>query len=337
MAKMADVAVRAGVSVSTVSHVINGTRAVAEATRAAVLAAIEETGYTPNTVARALATARSNLIGLAVSSISNPYFIDLVQAIEVELAAHGYVLLLSDPHEEPVRELSVVRALRERRVDGLLIAPGPGSEAHALRYLASQDIPIVLVDRLASSEFDQVGVENVQATANLVVHLAEKGHRRIGFVSGLAGLSTTEERKTGYRLGLANAGLDFLPELMTGIEPGLDATRAVHDLWAQVDPPSALVVANNQMTIQAMRGLRALGLRVPHDVALVSFDDFEWADLFHPRLTTMAQPMGDIGREAVRLLLSRIENPSLAPRTIRLPATFVHRDSCGCTLPASSG
>lgn len=337
MATMADVAGRAGVSISTVSHVVNGTRAVAEPTRVAVLAAIEEMGYTPNTVARTLATAKSNVIGLAVSSISNPYFTGLVHEIEARLADHGYVLLLADPHEDPARELRVVQMFHEQRVDGLLIAPGPGSAAHALRYLAAQRVPAVLVDRLASADFDQVGVENVQATAFLVAHLADLGHRLIGFVSERAELDTIRERRAGFELGLANAGLRFAPELVVSTEPGRNARQGIRQLWDADDQPSALVVANNQMTIETVRSLRDLGLRVPRDVALVSFDDFEWADLFHPRLTTMAQPVSDIGREAVRLLLSRIENPSLPPRTVRLEATFMHRESCGCALFTSTG
>ncbi len=331
MVTMADVAAKAAVSVSTVSHVINGTRAVAKHTRQAVLSAISELGYTPNTLARALATARSGLIGLAVSSTSNPYFTGLVHEIEAELTDLGYVLIVVDPREEPNHELQVVRALQERRrVDGLMLAPGPASQA--LRFLASKAVPTVLIDRLASAQFDQVGVENVEATATLVEHLAEQGHSRIGFIAGQAGLTTTDERIAGYRLGLANADLDYVPELEVGVRPGLDATQAVRRLWAGDDPPSGLVVGNDQMTIQALRGVRELGLAVPEDVALASFDDFEWADLFHPRLTTMAQPIADIAREAVRLLLSRIATPTLAPRTVRFPAAFMDRESCGCAV-----
>ncbi len=330
MVTMADVAARAAVSISTVSHVINGTRAVAEQTREAVLAAINELGYTPNTMARALATARSNLIGLAVSSTYNPYFTGLVHEIEAELADRGYMLLVVDPREEPDHELRVVRTLEERRVDGLMLAPGPASQA--LRFLASKGVPTVLIDRMASAQFDQVGVENVEATATLVEHLAEQGHTRIGFIAGQAGLTTTEERVAGYRRGLSNSDLDYLPELEIGVRPGLDATQAVHRLWAGGDPPTGLIVGNDQMTIQALRGLQELGLVVPDDVALASFDDFEWADLFHPRLTTMAQPIADIAREGVRLLLSRIATPTLAPRTVRFPATFMHRESCGCAV-----
>ncbi len=327
---MADVAAKAAVSISTVSHVINGTRAVAETTREAVLAAINELGYTPNTLARALATARSDLIGLAVSSTYNPYFTGLVHEIEAELADRGYMLLVVDPREEPDHELQVVQTLEERRVDGLMLAPGPASRA--LRFLSAKAVPTVLIDRMASAQFDQVGVENVEATATLVEHLAGLGHSRIGFIAGQAGLTTTEERIAGYRLGLSNADLDHAPELELGVRPGLDATQVVHRLWAGEDPPTGLVVGNDQMTIQALRGLQELGLVVPDNVALASFDDFEWADLFHPRLTTMAQPIADIAREGVRLLLSRIETPTLAPRTVRFPAAFMHRESCGCSV-----
>jgi len=200
-----------------------------------------------------------------------------------------------------------------------------------LRYLAEHDLPTVLVDRLAWDHFDQVGSENEKPTADLVNHLAKLGHRRIGMISGLHGLSTTDERIAGYRLGLANAGLPFEPELLeSGASEGDTAHAAVIHMWAGKRPPSALIVANNQMTIGAMRALRDLGLAVPSDVALVAFDDFEWSDLFHPRLTTMAQPVSLMGAEAVRLLLARIETPDRPPRTIRLSPTFMHRDSCGC-------
>src|SRR5258708_1414277 len=331
MTTMADVALRAKVSVSTVSHVINGTRKVADATRADVLGAIQELAYTPNTIARSLATASTRSIGLAISAISNPYFTNLVHVIEAKLSELGYMLLLAEPHEDAGRELQVVRGLHERRVDGMLIAPGAESRQHALRYLAEHDLPTVLVDRLAWDHFDQVGSENEKPTADLVNHLAKLGHRRIGMISGLHGLSTTDERIAGYRLGLANADLPFEPELLeSGASEGDTAHAAVIHMWAGKRPPSALIVANNQMTIGAMRALRDLGLAVPSDVALVAFDDFEWSDLFHPRLTTMAQPVSLMGAEAVRLLLARIETPDRPPRTIRLSPTFMHRDSCGC-------
>ncbi|MGF7239285.1 MAG: LacI family DNA-binding transcriptional regulator [Frankia sp.] len=331
MVTMADVARVAGVSVSTVSHVINETRTVREETRAAVLDAIQRTGYTHNTIARSLVTASTRSIGLAIPVVTNPYFTDVVHAIETETSTVRYTLLLVDPQEDPGHELRAVRALHERRVDGIIVAPASDAADPALAYLAANNVPTVLVDRLASEAFDQVGPENVEPTAVLAGHLASLGHSRIGLVAGRPGLTTTDERVRGYWLGLQRAGLPADPALVVGgesqVEPG---RRAVHKLLSLPEPPTALVVANNLMTIGALQALREAGRRVPDDVALTSFDDFEWSDLVTPRLTTMAQPRFELGRTAVGLLMRRLAEPDRPPRTFRLAPTFMHRESCGC-------
>ena len=332
MVTMADVARVAGVSVSTVSHVINETRKVRPETRADVLDAIHRTGYTHNTIARALATASTTSIGLAISVLANPYFGELLHAIEAEASAAGYTLLLSDTHDEAEQELRIIRALQARRVDGLLLAPSPDIADGTLAQLAAQKVPVVLIDRLASPRFDQVGTENETATAQLVRHLVGHGHERIAMVSGLSGLSTTTERLAGYRRALADSGLGYDPALVVGGGSRSDlAQAAVQRLLSLPAPPTALVVANNAMTIGAMRALRDAQLVVPRDMALAAFDDFEWADLFSPRLTTIAQPCSGIGSRAVHLLLSRLADPSLPPRTIRLEPAFMRRESCGCS------
>jgi LacI family transcriptional regulator len=346
---MADVAKLAGVSVSTVSHVINGTRFVKPATRELVLDAIDRTGYTHNTIARALVMASTNTLGLAVAVGGNPYFGDLVRAIHSEAARHGHTLLLGDTREDADEELQTVRDLCGRRVDGIIVAPTADPDHRALKYALDQSMPLVLIDRLVSPDYDQVTVANVEPVAALVEHLAEIGHRRIGMVAGLDGLSTTHERVDGYQLGLARSGLRSDPRLVVDgrstLAPARTATRR---LLNRADPPTALVVGNNLMTIGAMHALRDLGLRAPEDVALASYDDFEWADLVAPRLTTVAQPAHDLGVQAVRLLLRRIAEPDAPPRTVRLKPTLMHRDSCGCggklpltpaaakALPASS-
>ncbi|MCW0214964.1 MAG: LacI family transcriptional regulator [Pseudonocardia sp.] len=334
MATMADVARLAGVSIATVSHVLNGTRAVRPETRAQVLDAIRAADYTPNTVAQSLATARTTTIGLTLSAISNPYFGDLLLGVESEAARAGYTLLLVDPHEDPELEDRVVRQLHSRRVDGVLLAPSaePGA---ALRYLAHRSVPTVLVDRLIDDRMDQVGTENVEAVAGLVGHLAERGHRRIALVAGHPGRATTIERVEGYELGLARHGLPRDPALLVDGHSETEAARAaVHTLLGLDAPPTAIVTANNSMTIGAMQALRDAGVEVPRDLALVAFDDFPWADLFAPRLTVVAQPFDRIGREAVRLLLRRMADPAAEPTTTRMVPDFVHRDSCGCGLPA---
>jgi LacI family transcriptional regulator len=333
MTTMADVAQVAGVSTSTVSHVLNGTRKVSEATERAVRDAIQATGYTHDRIARSLATGRTRTIGLAMSAISNPYFAELAHAIEQEAASAGYSLLLADTHDDPERELRAIKDLLGRRVDGVILAPS-AEPAAALELLRNRTIPTVLIDRFIPVELDQIATENIGPTALLVEHLAELGHERIGMIAGLKGLATSEERIEGYRRGLISASLDFDPALVArGDSDAEHARAAVHRLLALDRPPTALVVTNNRMTIGAMQALRDASLSVPSDIALVGFDDFEWADLFHPRLTSIAQANTQIGEQSVAMLLSRLANPELAVRRVQLEPKFVHRESCGCPAP----
>ncbi|CAM05251.1 LacI family transcriptional regulator [Saccharopolyspora erythraea NRRL 2338] len=328
MATMADVARMAGVSTATVSHVINGTRTVREETRRVVQDAIESTGYSPNTLARSLATASSRSIAVVMSAITNPYFGQVLQGIETEAVRRGYTLLLAESRDDPDHELHVVRGMHERRVDGVILAPS-ALPRQTLDYVAAQRLPVVLADRVIDDRYDQVGPENTAPMAELVDHLAAAGHRRIGFVAGRRGLSTTEERVRGYREGLRRNGIEPDPELLVEGRSVTDtAVAATRRLLAH--RPTALITANNGMTIGAMQALGEAGLSVPRDIALVGFDDFPWAEWFSPRLTVIAQPCNDIGTEATRLLLRRIADPDAAPETHRLRSRFVHRDSCGC-------
>ncbi|MFE9139868.1 LacI family DNA-binding transcriptional regulator [Streptomyces tubercidicus] len=334
MTTMADVARRAGVSVATVSHVLNGTRPVRPGTRAAVLGAIDDLGYTHNTLARSLVTSRTRSIGLAVSAISNPYFTEILQGVEAGALAAGYSLLIADPHDDPRHERTVVQLLHERRVDGVIVAPS-AEPSEMVEYLARRSVPTVFLDRLVGDAYDQVCAENTGPARQLVEHLADLGHTRIGLVAGLPGLSTTAERVEGYREGLRARGLPFAPALLAGgNSEAAGAQAATRQLLATDKPPTAIVTANNAMTIGALRALRELGREVPRDTALACFDDFSWAELFTPRLTAIAQPSKDIGAAAVRLLLERLAEPDRPPRTLRLPCTFVHRTSCGCPEPA---
>lgn len=338
MATMAQVAKEAGVSITTVSHVLNGTRHVNEKTVARVRKAIEDTGYQPHSIARALAGAPTQSIGLAISGIANPYMVDFISAIEAEAAEHDYTLLLGDTHDEPNKELQMVQELVRRRVDGLVLAPSPGAMDQAVRYLAEESTPVVLLDRFLPLDVDQVGTENEEPAAQLVEHLAQLGHRRIGLVAGLEGLSTTEERIAGYRKGLQRGDIEFDPELIAhGASQHEPARAATKRLLERADPPTALLAANSAMTIGVMHALRERGLEVPDDIALAAFDDFEWSDLFRPRLTVIAQPTRVIGARAVQLLLARLAEPGLAAQSVRLKPTFVHRESCGCGHDAPVG
>jgi len=328
---IADVARLARVSPSTVSHVLNETRYVRPETIQAVRAAIAETGYTPNTLARSLARSATNSVGIAISAISNPYFSDIIRAVESECARLGMTVFLADTIDVPQRELEVVQALHQRRVDGIILAPCSDSSRSALAYLRDNKIPTVLVDRLASSDFDQVGVQNAKSVEQLIEHLADHGHRRIGMVPGQPGLATTLERLDGFRKAVRRRGLDTDPSL---IAPGsLDVEAAAQStaaLMGRPQPPTALVAGNNLATIGVMRGLRRLQLAVPREVALVGVDDFEWADCFEPHLTVIAQPCLEIGRRAAKMLVERIKHSDAKPTTVRLKTTLIIRNSCGC-------
>ena len=330
MVTMDDVASRAGVSTSTVSHVLNGTRKVSPVTVQAVQRAIQELGYIPNTLARSLARSSTNTIGVAISALSNHYFSETVHAIETACAQHGYMMLFVDTHDDPEQELRVVTALHHRRVDGIVLAPSNGSKA--LEYLRINEIPAVLVDRMMSEQFDQVGVENIQSTRALVAHLIEHGHRRIGFIAGRAGLSTTDERVAGYRDALEAAGLIFDPQLLvSGGSSSAPARAATVQLLGLAAPPTAIMAGNNLMTLGAMHALRDAHIEVPGQMALVGFDDFDWADFFVPRLTLIAQPVNELGARAVQMLLQRMASPAAPAQSVRLAPSLQYRNSCGCT------
>lgn len=328
---MDDVARLAGVSATTVSHVLNGTRRVSLVTRDRVKRAVEELGYRRNPAARVLAGGSSKTIGLSISGLTNPYFGPLVQAIERSVYEAGYVLVLGDSHDEPVREQRIVDSLLDRQVEGLIVAPSPGFEEGAARRIVETQTPLVVVDRVVDMGCDSVASENRRPAKVLTEHLLEHGHTRIAAVVGLRGLPTTEERIGGYRDALRGAGIALDEALLVAGESNTQtAERAVGRLLAGPGRPTALVALNNSMTIGAMRAAKGLGLRVPADLALVAYDDFEWSDLFEPGLTAVAQNVVQMGQEAVSSLFARIEGDRSPFIQRVIPTDFNRRSSCGC-------
>ena len=337
---MTDVARAAGVSPSTVSHVINGTRFVEPQTHGRVQRVIDQLGYRQNHLARAVARGGpTQSIGVAISARSNPYFGAVLSAIDAEVTKFGSTLLLGETGEDVAREFRLVNSLLERRVDGIILAPGPGAEAQTLPLLERSSTPTVLVDRMQPGPMlDQIGTDNAEPTARLVDHLAVvHGHRRIGLISGLPGLSTTDERIDGYRRGVRRNGCDDDAALIavgaSSSEQGEVAAAALLDS-AQlhgIEPPTALIAGNNAMTVGMLRLLRQRGVNVPGDMAVASFDDFEWAELLASPLTSIAQDWTEIGRRAVTMLGKRFDDPDRAVVVERVSTSLVVRNSCGCT------
>ncbi len=328
MPTIEDVARHAGVATSTVSHVVNGTRFVSAQTKAAVQRAIVATGYVPNSLARSLARSKTNTIGIALSAVSNPHFMNLIYAIEAECSARGWLVLLADTREDPDYELESVRRLHQQRVDGLILATCGDEKSESLKYLADQNLATVLVDRLVSRSFSQVGVENKRAMKQLVDHLVALGHGRIAMIAGRPHVATTLERVNAYRQALEANDVAFDSRM---IHDGSDDIRSFTDLLTLKPAPSAIIAGNNRSMIRLMQVLHIQKRRVPEDIAVVGFDDFEWADCFAPRLTVIAQPIGEIAKRAVSLLAERVKNENAQAQTIRLRPKLVVRESCGST------
>jgi LacI family transcriptional regulator len=331
MTTIVDVARLAGVSVSTVSHVVNGTKPVGAETRRRVVHAIEATGYQAHGLARALRRSRTESIGLVVSDTGQEVFADMIRGVEQEARAAGFTLLLANSAEDRDLEVASIRALRERRVDGLLLAHVARSSPDLVRSIQQDGLPIVLIDRLSIPEVDQVGVENSGPMKVLVRHLIDLGHRRIALIAGDVDVPTLAERMVGYVDAFQEAQLPLdLGLMVTGRGLAPDSYAAATALLSAAHPPTAIVSASMLMSVATLQAARDRGLTVPADIAIATFDAPAYADLFTPRLTSVVQPAFQIGREGMRLLLRRIRQPDAPVRTVRLRPRIVHRESCGC-------
>lgn len=270
-------------------------------------------------------------IGLAIAMDSVPYAHALADAVADAAAEVHCQVLIADTRDAVDVELAAVRELRARKIDGLLLTPAAGDDA-VVNHLVRLRVPTVLVDRMARrGDVDQVGVENIQATSTLVRHLAARGHRRIGLISGADGTTTSDERALGYRLGVGRAGLRYDPQLVAGSgSTAGGAAQATARLLDREHPPTALVVGGEQMLIGVQFETHRRGITIGSELAVAGFGDPEWAGRVDPPLTTMAPPIEEVGKQAVRLLVARATDPQRPCEAVRLAPRLVHRTSCGC-------
>ncbi|MCQ8769558.1 LacI family DNA-binding transcriptional regulator [Streptomyces telluris] len=328
MANIKDVAERAGVSVATVSRVLNGRSPVAE-TRERVLAAVAELGYRPDVVARALRTARTRTLGLVISDLRNPFFTELADAVEQEARRLGYSLIIGNAGESPEQQDDHIRTLLDRRIDGLLVSSA-GTGSAMLGEAVAAGTPLVLLDReVPGVAAPCVRAEGRAALTELAAHLAALGRRRPAVIVAPAGTPVGDERLESFRTALAAHGVP-LPAERIGASPDLrpeGGRQVMRRLLDLAEPPDAVLATDNLMALGALDEVRARGLRVPSDVALVAFDDVAWFAHLDPPLTAVAQPTRELGRAAVHTLLARIEGRE-AP-SVLLPAHLVRRRSCG--------
>ena len=325
---MRDVAERASVSVTTVSHVINETRPVSDELRRRVLAAIGELGYQPNVLARSLRRGETHTIGMIVPDSANPFFADLARGIEDISFEHGYNLILCNSDGDLEKELLYTDVLTEKQVDGILFVAAGVSTDH-IRALQERRIPVVIVDReIPGVSVDRVLTDNARGGWLATRHLVELGHRRIGCITGPSGVTPSAERVIGYRRALDERGIPVDEECIVKgdfqYESGHSAAR---QLMSMDESLTAIFACNDLMAIGAIRAVLELGLDVPAHLSVVGFDDVRVASYFNPSLTTIVQPKYEMGVVAATMLMERMHDLDILPRRRVLDTSLLIRES----------
>jgi LacI family transcriptional regulator len=325
-----DVAAHAGVSVGTVSNVLNGVARVSPEAAARVRTAIDELGYVRNDAARQLRAGRSTTVGLVVLDVRNPFFTDVARGAEDEAAEHGLSVILGNSDESPVREATYLDLFEEQRVHGVLISPCGDIEPR-LRRLRDRGVPVVLVDRESEDDaLSSVSVDDVAGGHLAVEHLLAGGSRRIGFAGGPLEMRQISDRLAGARAAVAavpSAGLEVLRVPALTVSAGRDLGDA---LLAREERPDAIFAANDLVAVGLLQALVMSGaLRVPDDIALIGFDDIDFASAAAVPLSSIKQPRHEIGATALRILREEAAAPGLPPRRIVFQPELVIRASTG--------
>jgi LacI family transcriptional regulator len=332
-ASIYDVARESGVSVFTVSAVVNHKSHVGKKLRERVEAAIRKLNYRPNLIARSLAKQRTHTIGMIVPDIANPFFPMVVRGAEDAAQKHGYNLLLCNSDDVLDKEERAIELLLSKRVDGILLTKAAEDFRPPLRQMIKEvEIPFVLVMRTYPKlTKDAVITDDYQGAYEAVCHLARAGRKRIGLIGGPLKVSNALARSQGFHDALKARGLSFEKELVVEgdyrIESGF---RAGHMLLSH--RPDGVYVANYLMTVGLLKAAEEMGLKCPQDFGLVSFDDYPWLGVFHPKLTTVELPKHQLGYEAAELLIARISGSRSKSEVHKLPPELRIRESCGFAL-----
>ena len=303
-----DVAEAAGVSQTTVSFVLNEVpgAGISDETRQRVLAVAEELGYVPDAAAQALGRGRTHSIGVVVTTLADPFIGTMVQIIEFAARERGYTVILASSNDISEREIEAVRMLQSRRVDGVIVTSSRVGALYQER-LEQLSVPVVLINSLVQHNglyTFSIGVDNRHGGWLAADHLIQRGHRRTAYVASPAERGDNMERMAGYREALRESGIEFDPSLVvqgTGCAGG--GEQALHTLLSLNNPPSAAFCYNDMTAIGLMDAARGAGLSLPQDLAIVGFDDIAFARLTYPPLTTIAQPMAELGNGAVEMVL----------------------------------
>jgi DNA-binding LacI/PurR family transcriptional regulator len=326
-----DIARRAGVSVATVSNVVNGYRPVGETTRARVQQAVDELGYNPNLSARHLRSGRTGILALAIPELNNPYFAELAEAAIREAGQHGYTVLLDYTDGDREKELLVSEGFRAQVIDGLILSPVQLSREDVLSRTSGT--PMVLVgERVYNVPYDHIAIDNVAASVTAMRHLLDVGRHRIAFVGAQRDVNRQPAhlRLLGYREALADAGLGYDQDLVVTTDHfgRADGMAGLRRLMALPRPPDAVFAYNDLIAIGVLRAAVELGVTVPDDIAVVGFDDIQEGRYSTPTLTTIAPDKAGIGSAAVACLIGRTRGSRVAePEELQVPFELIPRES----------
>ncbi len=330
MATIKDVAKRAGVSTTTVSHVINKTRFVAEDTRKLVSAAIKELHYSPSAVARSLKVNHTKTIGLLATSSEAPYFAEIIEAVENRCFAQGYTLILANSHNNLEKQQAYLSMMAQKRVDGLLVMCSEYPDALIGMLEDHRNIPMVVMDWGESrGDFTDTVLDNAFQGGYLAArYLIERGHRDIGAIPGQLKRNTGGGRHAGFLQGLQEAGITLRDEwLVQGDFEPESGYRAMQQILSQKQRPTAVFCGGDIMAMGAICAANEMGLRVPQDISVIGYDNVRNARYFTPALTTVHQPKERLGETAFDMLLDRITSKREEPQTIEVQPSLIERRS----------
>ncbi|MGF3056297.1 LacI family DNA-binding transcriptional regulator [Microbacterium sp. YY-01] len=322
---MKDVAAHAGVGLSTVSRVVSGKGGVSRAKTRAIEAAIAELGFSRNDFAHTLRTGSARTIGVVVTRISDPFYSTLVGAIERRAQERDLLVLVASSGDDPEESVRVLKRVLQRRLDGLIVVANEDADVSFLEAERHAGTPIVFVDRPPQGmAADVVLVDNERGAADAVAHLVAAGHRRIACIAHVMGEFTSQRRQAGFEQGLRQQGLDVPAELIVAVEDEVDVcVEALRELFLLESPPTALFTTNSRTTKAVLKALRLLD----EHPAIIGFDDFDFAELMTPPITTVAQDPWSIGEAAADLLFDRIHGLTGPDRRVVLGTRMIERGS----------
>ncbi len=327
---MNDIAREAGVSIATVSRVINNSINVNDATRAKVQKAIKELKYQPSRVAKRLRSksTSSNLLGVLIPDIENPFYVDVLRGIEETAYSRNYAIIMCNYGQDEKKEKLYLETLRSEAIDGLIVAPVREDDP-MLRKMVKDGLPVVCVDRgLTGIDVDIVVVDNREGASKAVSFLIESGYTRIAYITGLPSIPTTHQREQGYRDAHEQNSLPLDESLIKYGNSKYDSGKILcEELLNQKDPPDAIFAGNNLITLGALETIHKKGLKIPGDIAVIGFDDMIWSNSLNPPLSAIRQPAWEIGKRAGELLIQRIEEPGRACIQMILKTELMIRNS----------